>query len=503
MSSDARDWWQRSSEPEEEPEDQDAQATRQHPTERGRPADQGHQDPQATQLNPAGQDYQNPQATQRGPASQGYQDSQATRQYPVERGRPADQGSPPGQGSPSGQGYPADRGHVADRQAAADQWYAGEQGGAADQRYDGGQGSAADQRYGGQAGTADQRYPGGQGFPAAPSFSPSQDAQAGERFSAGQGYPSGQGFGSGQGSAGAGGAGAGAAGQGFAAGAGYQAAGAGYQDTSGAAYQTAGAGYQQDQAAQGYQNPRGTQDHPAGPGFPGGQNYQAAAAPRARRRRRRWPWITLIVIIVLLVGGDRAANAFAEDQMASQFASSLALSGKPHVTIQGFPFLTQLAARDFNQVDINASNETAGTGGQLEIKSLTATLHGMHIKSSNSTEIDDFSASALVTFTALAHAGGVPGGITLAADGPNRIKAHVDLDVISGDVVLQVTQVGGSKINIKVVDANGLPTDLLGNLVNFTVAIPKLPAGVKIQKISITSAGLRLTATGHNTTLSQ
>jgi len=83
------------------------------------------------------------------------------------------------------------------------------------------------------------------------------------------------------------------------------------------------------------------------------------------------------------------------------------------------------------------------------------------------------------------------------------VKAHVDLDVISGDVVLQVTQVGDSKINVKLVDANGLPTDLLGNLVNFTVAIPKLPAGVKIQKISITSEGLRLSASGHNTTLSQ
>jgi hypothetical protein len=485
MSSDARDWWQRSTEPEKEPEDQDSQETRQHPVERGRPADPGSQDPQATQLNPAGQGYQNPQATQRNPANQGYQDSQATRQYPVERGRPADQGRP------SGSGFPADQGRAASREAAADQWYAGGQGGAADQRYPGGQGGSADQRY------ADgQGSPTAPESPAAPGYSPGPGARAGEGFSAGQGYPSGQAFPSGQGSA--------PPGQGFAAGAGYQAPGAGYQqDTPRAGYQAPGAGYQQDQTAQGYQNPRGTQDNPAGPGFPGGQNYQGAPAPRSRRRRRRWPWITLIVIIVLLVGGDRAANAFAEDQMASQFASSLALSGKPHVTIQGFPFLTQLAARDFHQVDINASNETAGPGGQLEIASLTATLHGMHIKSSNSTEIDDFSASALVTFTALAHAGNLPGGIKLSADGPNRVKAHVDLDVISGDVVLQVTQVGGSKINIKLVDANGLPTDLLGNLVNFTIAIPKLPAGVKIQKISITSQGLRLTATGHNTTLSQ
>jgi hypothetical protein len=63
--------------------------------------------------------------------------------------------------------------------------------------------------------------------------------------------------------------------------------------------------------------------------------------------------------------------------------------------------------------------------------------------------------------------------------------------------------VGDSKINIKLVNPNGLQTDLLGNLVNFTISIPKLPAGVKIQSIAVTSQGLRLTATGHNTTLSQ
>ena len=38
---------------------------------------------------------------------------------------------------------------------------------------------------------------------------------------------------------------------------------------------------------------------------------------------------------------------------------------------------------------------------------------------------------------------------------------------------------------------------------NFTITIPKLPAGVAIQSISITQQGLRITATGTNTTLSQ
>jgi hypothetical protein len=206
---------------------------------------------------------------------------------------------------------------------------------------------------------------------------------------------------------------------------------------------------------------------------------------------------------LVLVGGDRAAKAYAEDRMASQVQSSLALSGKPNVTIQGFPFLTQAAARTFNTVDVNASNETAGPGGQLKIASLTATLHGMHIHGTNSATVDQFTASALVTFTALADAGGIPQGITLAPAGPNQLKATVDILGFSSDATAKVTQVGDNKINVKITDFGGVPADVLGSLTDFTFSIPKLPAGVKIQSISVTQQGLRVTAAGQNTTLSQ
>jgi Cu/Zn superoxide dismutase len=211
----------------------------------------------------------------------------------------------------------------------------------------------------------------------------------------------------------------------------------------------------------------------------------------------------LIVIVLILVVADRAANAFTEDQMASQVQSSLELSGKPHVSIQGFPFLTQLAARDFKTVDITASNETAGTGGQLEIASLNATLHGMHIHGLNSATIDQFNATALVTFTALAKAGGIPQGITLSADGPNRVKANISIGPLSDTAVAQVTQSGPGQINVKIIDAGGIPTSVLGSLANFSVSIPKLPAGVSIQSVSVTQQGVLITANGHNTTLSQ
>ena len=318
---------------------------------------------------------------------------------------------------------------------------------------------------------ATRQYPTSQGSPASPArptFTPSQGNQPDQRYQSGQGYPSDQGYPSGPGF-------------------------------------PSGSGYQQEQdypGNQGYQAPPGAPTYPANQGFPAAQGDQGPPA-RVRRRRRRWPWITLLVIVLVLVGGDRAANAYAENQMASQVQSSLALSGKPNVTIQGFPFLTQVAARTFNTVDVNASNETAGPGGQLQIASLTATLHGMHIHGTNSATVDQFTASALVTFTALAHAGGIPQGITLAPAGPNQLKATVDILGFSSDATAKVTQVGDNKINVKITNFGGVPADVLGSLTDFTFSIPKLPPGVKIQSISVTQQGLRVTATGQNTTLSQ
>ncbi len=284
--------------------------------------------------------------------------------------------------------------------------------------------------------------------------------------------------------------------QGYPAGQGFPASGQGYP---------ANQGYQESQDYPGGQGSQGTQGFPLNQGSPGAQGYQGP--PPRRRRRRRWPLITLIVIIVVLVLGDRAANAYTENQMASQIQSSLGLSGKPSVTIQGFPFLTQLAARDFRTVDINASNETitssSAGSGLLKVASLAATLHGMHIHNLNSATIDQFNASALVTFTALGDVGGIPQGITLSADGPNQIKADLSIGPLSDTAVAQVTQTGSNQINVKVINADGIPVSLLGNLANFSFTIPKLPAGVTIQSISVTQQGLRITAAGTNTTLSQ
>ena len=231
-----------------------------------------------------------------------------------------------------------------------------------------------------------------------------------------------------------------------------------------------------------------------------------------KRRRRRGPLIaliTVIVLLVLLVVSDRVANAVAENQMASQVQSSLGLSGKPQVTIKGFPFWTQLLAHDFKTVDISASNEvinsaSAGSGA-LEIASLNATLNGLHFQgfNSNSATVDQFNATALITFTALGNVGGIPQGVTLTADGPNQVKATVSLGPFSASAVAQVTQTGPAQIRVQISNLDGIPASALGNFADFTINIPKLPSGVSIQSVSVTQQGVRISIAGHDTTLSQ
>jgi hypothetical protein len=85
----------------------------------------------------------------------------------------------------------------------------------------------------------------------------------------------------------------------------------------------------------------------------------------------------------------------------------------------------------------------------------------------------------------------------------NRIKANVDILGIESSATATVTQVGSNKVNIKINDFAGISADVLGSATDFTITIPKLPAGVSIKSITVTQQGLRVTATGQNTTLSQ
>lgn len=212
----------------------------------------------------------------------------------------------------------------------------------------------------------------------------------------------------------------------------------------------------------------------------------------------------VIVVLILLVIGDRVALAVAENDMADQFVSN-GLPVKPSVTIEGFPFLTQLAARDFRKVDISASNIPAGP---VTITSATGTLNGLHFNSSfNSATVDHMTVTIFVSFSALAGAGGLGGaaGVTITPAGPNLLKITAGIGgVLSDTEEARVTQTGPQQISVQAVNNGGALDGILSQFGSFTFHLPKgVPASLRITGVSLNSQGLTATAAADNAKLSK
>jgi hypothetical protein len=233
-----------------------------------------------------------------------------------------------------------------------------------------------------------------------------------------------------------------------------------------------------------------------------------------RRRTRRSVMITfaIVVLVILLVIIDRVANLVTENAFASQFQSQ-GVPVKPSVNIEGFPFLTQLAAKDFNKVDISASNIPVNlpTGGTLSITSVNATINGLHISgysSSANATVDHISATAFISFGSLAAAGSLGGtGVTLSQAGPNTVKITAGIGGIASDTEeAQILQTGPQTITIKILGGGGGLGDVLGSIGfnSFTFSLPKVvPASLRITALTLNSQGLTVSAAASHATFSQ
>ncbi len=221
---------------------------------------------------------------------------------------------------------------------------------------------------------------------------------------------------------------------------------------------------------------------------------QAPRPPLADRARRADPAPGRV---------DFGAKAFAENAIASKIDSS-GLGTKPSVDIEGFPFLTQVASRDLSQIDINASNFTVK---QVVISSLHATATGVRPNASfNGATISKINGTVVVSFATVTNLIPIP-GLTVSADpadGPDAIKFNSSLGGATG----KIEQISPNVIKVDVGNLTGLAglASLIGGSTiasSYTFAIPKLPAGLVVRSINVTSQGIVATASAQNTTLSQ
>jgi hypothetical protein len=215
--------------------------------------------------------------------------------------------------------------------------------------------------------------------------------------------------------------------------------------------------------------------------------------------------IVLVVVVGLAVVADFVAKSFAQGKLAYEIQQH-GFPKKPSVSIKGFPFLTQVASRNIHQVQISSQNIPEGP---VRISRVNATMTGIHLNSGfTSGTVSQLSGSVLVTFpsldktlnTQIGPLGSLLGssGLTLSAAGPDEVKASLDLLVATGSATWRITRGSDQEFRAKLVSSSGVPASLLSSIGTFSVKIPELPLGMKIDTVHITPEGVVGRISGHD-----
>lgn len=155
--------------------------------------------------------------------------------------------------------------------------------------------------------------------------------------------------------------------------------------------------------------------------------------------------IALLVVLVLVLGGlvvaDRVLHARAEDEVSQILQDRTELSNPPEVTIHGFPFLTQVAANRFGQVDIAGTGITAGTAERpLLVDRMNLTLRDVitanRFQQVTATELD---GTAYVTWAEISRQ--IDAEVTPQDGGRVRVTVTPNLYGQRADIVLSARPV--------------------------------------------------------------
>jgi hypothetical protein len=226
-------------------------------------------------------------------------------------------------------------------------------------------------------------------------------------------------------------------------------------------------------------------------------------APR-QRRRGLGCLVALIILIALAVGADRVAASITQNQLAGKIQSSQKLDQKPSVSIDGFPFLTQVVSRHFDHVTVDINNFTSRG---VPIQHIHADLRGVHVSSGyNSATVDTLTGTATLSYAQvsakLSSEVGI-GQINLSQGTGDQVKASYSVAGISVSADVAVTLVNGEALRFATKKVN-TPLSAIGlNTGGFDQTIPLggMPFGMQLKDLQVTSTGVDISATGQNVLL--
>jgi hypothetical protein len=227
---------------------------------------------------------------------------------------------------------------------------------------------------------------------------------------------------------------------------------------------------------------------------------------------RRTIWVLIVLAILGGLGflADRYAAHVAAGRIASAVQTDAKLAQKPHVVIQGFPFLTQVANGKYKHIDVTATDifqrgEPQGSVLKLDFTGvripISKALHG----DVRTVPVHEVTGTVAIPFSDLLAVADIPGlTIISATAGGNQIKVSEVVSEgptsVTALVTAGVTVRGGSLVlsALSVTQANGQPVpatvrqQVLAQAV-FSVQLPGLPTGVQMTAVSVTASGLLVT----------
>jgi hypothetical protein len=237
--------------------------------------------------------------------------------------------------------------------------------------------------------------------------------------------------------------------------------------------------------------------------------------------------LRILVIVAVILGGlfvvaDRVAVGFAEDEVAQKLKSSEGLTATPDVSINGFPFLTQVAGGELDDVEVGISDYEATTGNSddsIRIADLTAHMRGVKFSGDySSATAASATGTATISYDELLKAAkseptrilpGVTAQVTGLSDGGNgKIKVNIKVSALGSSTTYPVLSTVTVDDDIVKVHADNLPNLVVQaaegqvrSITDFQQRIDGLPGGIKLDKVEAASDGVEISVQGSNVKL--
>jgi hypothetical protein len=235
--------------------------------------------------------------------------------------------------------------------------------------------------------------------------------------------------------------------------------------------------------------------------------------------------IVVVILGILFVIVDRVAVHFAEGEAADKLKATQNLADTPDVSINGFPFLTQVAGGSLDDVEVGIKDYEAATGNgneQIRIDDLKADMKDVEFSGDySSATASTATGTATIAYDELLKAAkseptqiapGVTAHVVGLSDGGNgKIKVAVDLKVPALNVdktvpVLSTVAVVGDTVkvradNLPAVGGIALAEDRVREITDIKQAIDRLPGGIKLDSVRAAQNGVEITVKGSNVKL--